>query len=129
MFLESSDTRPSSLNKQDARVPTDAACYIAGTIAPAVRPPVHDVTDGSALRSWLNSPLSSGLAADIYSATNILHSFAQVGRLQPERSIPAAVLSGAVGFAILSVAKVNLLRHLRHQLLALLCLSYCLLLR
>lgn len=73
-----------------------------------MRPAVHDVTDGSALRSWLNSPLSSGLAADIYTATNILHSFAQVGQLQPEKGIPAAVLNGAVGFAILSVAKVRL---------------------
>lgn len=67
---------------------------------------MHDVTDGSALRSWLNSPLSSGLKADIYTSANILQSFAQVGRLQPEKGIPAAVLRGAVGFAILSVAKV-----------------------
>lgn len=80
----------------------------AGTIAEAVRPAVHDVTDGSALRSWLNSPLSSGLAADIYTATNILHSFAQIGSLQPEKGIPAAVLSGARGFAILSVVKVSM---------------------
>ena len=33
----------------------------------------------------------------------------QVGRLQPERDIPAAVLRGAAGFAILSVLKVRLL--------------------
>ena len=72
-----------------------------------MRPAVHDVTDGSALRSWLNSPLSSGLAADIYTATNILHSFAQMGSLQPEKGIPAAVLNAAKGFAILSVVKVS----------------------
>lgn len=79
----------------------------AGTIAQAVQPAIHDVTDGSVLRSWLNSPLSSGLEQDIYKATNILHSFAQVGYLQPEKGIPAAVLQGAAGFAILSVVKVR----------------------
>lgn len=78
-----------------------------GTIAQAVQPAIHDVTDGSVLRSWLNSPLSSGLEQDVYKATNILHSFAQVGSLQPEKGIPAAVLQGAAGFAILSVVKVT----------------------
>lgn len=82
--------------------------FLAGTIAQAVRPAIHDVTDGSVMRSWLNSPLSSGLESDIYKATNILNSFAQVGYLQPEKGIPAAVLQGAAGFAILSVAKVGL---------------------
>lgn len=82
--------------------------FLAGTIAQAVQPAIHDVTDGSVLRSWLNSPLSSGLEQDIYKATNILHSFAQVGYLQPEKGIPAAVLQGAAGFAILSVVKVGL---------------------
>lgn len=81
--------------------------FLAGTIAQAVRPAVHDVTDGSVMRSWLNSPLSSGLESDIYKATNILNSFAQVGSLQPEKGIPAAVLQGAAGFAILSVVKVG----------------------
>lgn len=73
-----------------------------------MRPAVHDVTDGSVMRSWLNSPLSNGLEADIYKATNILNSFARVGYLQPEKGIPAAVLQGAAGFAILSVAKVSM---------------------
>ena len=84
-------------------------CHIlfAGTISQAVRPAVHDVTDGSVMRSWLNSPLSNGLESDIYKATNILNSFAQVGSLQPERGVPAAVLQGAAGFAILSVVKVS----------------------
>ncbi len=81
--------------------------HATGTIAQAVRPAIHDVTDGSVMRSWLNSPLSSGLQSDIYKATNILNSFAQVGYLQPEKGIPAAVLQGAAGFAILSVAKVS----------------------
>ena len=81
--------------------------FLTGTIAQAVQPAIHDVTDGSVMRSWLNSPLSSGLEQDVYKATNILHSFAQVGSLQPEKGIPAAVLQGAAGFAILSVVKVT----------------------
>ena len=83
----------------------------AGTIAQAVQPAIHDVTDGSVMRSWLNSPLSSGLEQDVYKATNILHTFAQVGYLQPEKGIPAAVLQGAAGFAILSVVKVTPINH------------------
>ena len=86
----------------------------AGTISQAVRPAVHDVTDGSVMRSWLNSPLSSGLESDIYKATNILNSFAQVGSLQPEKGVPAGILQGAAGFAILSVVKVR--RTLGHDL-------------
>ena len=86
-------------------------CSPVGTIAQAVQPAIHDVTDGSVLRSWLNSPLSSGLEQDIYKATNILHSFAQVGYLQPEKGIPSAVLQGAAGFAILSVVKVMSTTH------------------
>lgn len=82
-------------------------CF-TGTIAQAVQPAIHDVTDGSVIRSWLNSPLSTGLESDIYKAANILNSFAQVGYLQPEKGIPAAVLQGAAGFAILSVVKVRL---------------------
>ena len=41
------------------------AC-VAGTIARAVQPPVHDVTDASVLRSWLNSPLGASLEADVF---------------------------------------------------------------
>lgn len=68
---------------------------------------MHDVTDASVLRSWLNNPFSMSLAADIYKATNIVRSWAAVGSLSPEKAIPAAVLHGAAGFAILSVAKVS----------------------
>ena len=79
----------------------------AGTISQAVQPAVHDVTDASALRSWLNPPLGASLAAELYKATNIVRGFAKLGALAPERSIPAAVLDGAAGFAILSVIKVG----------------------
>lgn len=36
-----------------------------------------------------------------------MRKFARVGALFPERSIPAAVLDGAAGFAALSIAKVR----------------------
>ena len=49
----------------------------AGTISQAVQPAVHDLTDNSVARSWLNNPLSGSLATDIYKATNIVRSFAQ----------------------------------------------------
>ena len=79
----------------------------AGTIAQAVQVAVHDVTDGSAPRAWLNNPLSSSLVEDIYKATNITRCFAQIGTLAVEKSVPAAILRDARGFAILSVAKVS----------------------
>lgn len=46
----------------------DIHACAAGTIARAVQPPVHDVTDASVLRSWLNSPLGASLEADIFKA-------------------------------------------------------------
>ena len=83
------------------------ALACAGTISQAVQPAVHDVTDASALRSWLNPPLGASLAAELYKATNIVRGFAKLSALAPERSIPAAVLDGAAGLAIMSVAKVG----------------------
>ena len=49
----------------------DSQAYAAGTIARAVQPPVHDVTDASVLRSWLNSPLGASLEADIFKVRGI----------------------------------------------------------
>ena len=40
-------------------------------------------------------------------ATNIVRAFRAVGKVQPETGIPAAVLRGAAGFAILSIAKAS----------------------
>ena len=40
-------------------------------------------------------------------AANIASAFPRLGSLQAERRIPAAVLRGAAGFAILSMAKVH----------------------
>jgi len=79
----------------------------AGTVSRAVQPAIHDVTDASAIRSWFNPPMTTSLSAELYKAQNIVRQFAQVGVLFPERSIPAAVLDDAAGFAVLSVVKVS----------------------
>ena len=93
-----------------------SSCYLysplslfphAGTVSRAVQPAIHDVTDASAIRSWFNPPMTSSLSAELYKAQNIVRQFARVGTLFPERSIPAAVLDGAAGFAVLSVVKVS----------------------
>ena len=81
----------------------------AGTISKAVQPAVHDVTDNTCVQSWFNSPMTAVLGADIYKATNIVRAFRAVGKTAPESGIPAAVLHGAAGFAILSIAKVGCL--------------------
>lgn len=39
---------------------------LAGTVSPAVQPPVHDTTDWSVWRSLLNSPLTQRLEDDIF---------------------------------------------------------------
>jgi len=39
-------------------------------------------------------------------ATNIVRQFAALGVSAPDKAVPAAILDGAAGFAILSVAKV-----------------------
>ena len=75
-----------------------------------MQPAIHDVTDASALRSWFNPPLATSMSAELYKAQNIVRQFAQVGALYPERSIPATVLDGAAGFAVLSVVKVSAMR-------------------
>lgn len=72
-----------------------------------MQPAIYDVTDASAMRSWFNPPLATSLSAELYKAQNIVRQFARMGALFPERSIPAAVLDGAAGFAVLSVAKVR----------------------
>eukprot|EP00249_Psilotum_nudum_P017196 c26205_g1_i2 orf=424-2112(+) len=70
---------------------------------------VHDVTDLSCMRGWLNSPLGLSMEQEIYKATNTLRNFCKVGKLKPEGSIPAAVLRGAKGLAILTVIRVGMM--------------------
>jgi len=73
----------------------------------AAQEPVHDVMDSTAIRSWLNNPLTRSLEQDIYKATNILKDVQRVNRLVKD-IIPEAVLSNAAGFALLSQLKVGL---------------------
>ncbi|XP_078429545.1 RING/FYVE/PHD-type zinc finger family protein [Wolffia australiana] len=65
----------------------------------------HDVTDWTCSRGWLNLPIGLTMEHEIYKATNTLRSYRQVSRLDPEKTIPVAVLGGARGLAILTVAK------------------------
>ncbi|CAD7705416.1 unnamed protein product [Ostreobium quekettii] len=68
---------------------------------------VHDVTDSTAVRSWVNNPLTRSLEQDIYKATNILREVQTAKRLF-NNLIPDDVLQGAAGFALLSQVKVGL---------------------
>lgn len=94
------------------------ACYeklepvqriIAERVSNASQRATHDVTDLSCMRSWVNSPLGLSMEQEIYKATNTIRSYAQIGTLSPEQGIPDAVLRGAVGVAIITVAKVGLM--------------------
>jgi lipid-binding SYLF domain-containing protein len=57
--------------------------------------------------SWLNFPVSGSLEDDAYKATNILRTFMAASRLEPERQLPASVLRGARGLALMSVLRVG----------------------
>ncbi|KAJ7955376.1 Zinc finger, FYVE-type [Quillaja saponaria] len=94
------------------------ACYdrldplqgvLVNTISNAVQVAKHDVTDWTCTRGWLNLPLGFSMEQEIYKASNTLRSYCQVARLNPERSIPSAVLKRAKGLAILTVAKAGVL--------------------
>ncbi|KAF5748387.1 hypothetical protein HS088_TW04G00340 [Tripterygium wilfordii] len=94
------------------------ACYdrldplqgiLVNTISNAAQVAKHDVMDWTCTRGWLNLPVGLSMEHEIYKASNTLRSYCQVGRLNPERSIPMAVLMGARGLAILTVAKAGAL--------------------
>ncbi|CAH9118804.1 unnamed protein product [Cuscuta europaea] len=78
-------------------------------ISNAMQAAKHDVTDWTCSRAWLNLPVGFSMEYEIYKSSNSLRSYAQVSRLNPEKSIPAAVLKGARGLAILTVAKAGAL--------------------
>ncbi|KIZ06123.1 SH3 domain-containing protein [Monoraphidium neglectum] len=59
------------------------------------------------LSRWLNFPVSGSLEDDAYKATNILRTFMAASRLEPERQLPASVLRGARGLALMSVLRVG----------------------
>ncbi|KAK9705687.1 hypothetical protein RND81_07G075700 [Saponaria officinalis] len=92
------------------------ACYdrldplqavLINSISNAVQVAKHDVLDWTCTRGWLNLPVGLSMEHEIYKASITLRSYSQVSRLNPERSIPSAVLKGAKGLAILTVAKIG----------------------
>lgn len=52
--------------------PADLQNALAGHFSKAAQMPVHDVTDWTSMRAWLNNPLTSSLEQDIYKCSNIL---------------------------------------------------------
>lgn len=82
---------------------------LINTISNAVQVAKHDVMDWTCTRGWLNLPVGLSMEHEIYKASNTLRNYCQVARLNPERSIPAAVIKGAKGLAILTVAKAGML--------------------
>ncbi|WIA15988.1 hypothetical protein OEZ85_012727 [Tetradesmus obliquus] len=81
--------------------------FLVGATAASVQPPVHDALDAVSLRSWLNSPWAGSMAGELYKAANILRKFNEAIRLEPERGIPAQLLAGARGLALLSVVRLG----------------------
>jgi hypothetical protein len=51
---------------------------LIGSISNAVQIAIHDVTDITCVRAWLNNPLGSCMQDEIYKATNILTTFSKV---------------------------------------------------
>ncbi|EPS57837.1 hypothetical protein M569_16979, partial [Genlisea aurea] len=84
----------------------DPLQYIfTNTISNAAQVAKHDVMDWTCPRSWLNLPLGMSMEYEIFKSANMLRSYCRVTRLDPEKSIPASVLKGARGLAMLTVAK------------------------
>ncbi|KAL8093823.1 hypothetical protein AgCh_035631 [Apium graveolens] len=82
---------------------------LINTISNAAQVFKHDVVDWTCTRGWLNLPVGLSMEHEIYKSSSTLRSYIQVQRLNPEKSIPSAVLRGAKGLAILTVAKVGAL--------------------
>lgn len=82
---------------------------LINTISNAVQVAKHDVMDWTCTRGWLNLPVGLSMEHEIYKSSNTLRNYCRVARLNPERSIPSAVIKGAKGLAILTVAKVGML--------------------
>ncbi|KAL2895971.1 hypothetical protein RDABS01_028251 [Bienertia sinuspersici] len=80
---------------------------LINSISNAVQVAKHDVSDWTCARGWLNLPVGLSMEHEIYKASVTLRSYGQVARLNPERSIPSAILKGAKGLAILTVAKMG----------------------
>ncbi|MCO5550456.1 hypothetical protein L7F22_003943 [Adiantum nelumboides] len=83
--------------------------FLIHSVSNAAQVAIHDVTDNTCMRGWLNNPLGTSMEEEIYKATNILRAFSKIGRMKPEQAIPESVLQGAKGLAILTVAKVGMM--------------------
>ncbi|CAM6090571.1 unnamed protein product [Calypogeia fissa] len=81
---------------------------LADRVSNASQIALHDVTDFSCMRAWVNNPLGMSMEQEIFKSTNTLRSYFQIGLLKPERAIPDAVLKGAQGLAILTILKAGL---------------------
>lgn len=79
------------------------------SISNAAQVAKHDVMDWTCTRGWLNLPVGLKMEHEIYKASNTLRSYCQVALSNPEKSIPLAVLQGAKGLAIVTVAKAGVL--------------------
>ncbi|KAK3007043.1 hypothetical protein RJ639_017062 [Escallonia herrerae] len=82
---------------------------LINTISNAVQVAKHDVVDWTCTRGWLNLPVGLSMEHEIYKSSSTLRSYCQVARLNPEKSMPSAVLKGAKGLAIITVAKAGML--------------------
>lgn len=82
---------------------------LINTISNAVQVAKHDVMDWTCTRGWLNLPVGLSMEHEIYKSASTLRNYCQVARLNPEKSIPLAVLKGAKGLAILTVVKAGVL--------------------
>lgn len=82
--------------------------FLINMISNASQLAIHDVTDLTCMRGWLNNPIGLSMQDEIYKATNTLKNFCKVGAIKSEQKIPGAVLRGAKGLAILTVVKVGM---------------------
>lgn len=56
----------------DVLKPAELQNALAGFFSKAAQQPVHDVTDWTSMRSWLNNPFLASMETDIFKCTNIL---------------------------------------------------------
>lgn len=83
--------------------------FLIGVNSNASQIAIHDVTDLTCMRGWLNNPIGLSIQDEIYKATNTIRNFCKVGAIKSEQRIPEAVLRGAKGLAILTVVKVGMI--------------------
>ncbi|XP_073025758.1 uncharacterized protein [Primulina eburnea] len=108
---------PEKFRTRDPQRVCDVCCvrlesvqpYLMDLVSRAAQLPIHDLTDLSTLRSWVNFPWGQSMEYEIYKATNTIRSYSKVGSLGPEKRIPESILRNALGIAILTVVKVGMM--------------------